>query len=276
MNALNVACGVYYINDSNWINVDWEANSSEVVQQNLLSPLNFNDNSFDFIYCSHFIEHIPAESANRFLSECNRLLRRNGVIRLVTPDFEKTCQEYLSQSRLGLKLNAEYVKFALIDQLVRTKPGGNVQLWRARASSNLELREFINHWTGYFSKASHTFSAIEPAAVGNRQSLTKNFFVPRLIKRRLIWTYCNFIVYLLPKWFRQQHVSLCRPGEKHLYIHDFSSIKSILEDSGFHDVTRVSASTTNSGRTDFLALDLDEAGKPRKGAESMYIEARAV
>lgn len=44
--------------------------------------------SVDGIYCSHMIEHLPKNVANWFLSECYRLLRPKGVLRIVTPDVD--------------------------------------------------------------------------------------------------------------------------------------------------------------------------------------------
>ena len=79
---------------------------------------------------------------------------------------------------------------------------------------------------------------------------------------------------LFPKWFRNQHIAFCRPGERHLYIFDFKSLKALMEEVGFVEILRSSAGSTIAGRNDFLRLDLDSNGNPRKGEESMYIEAR--
>ena len=69
--AVNLACGVYYINNQDWINVDWEANSPGVRKMNLSSTLEFDNAMFDFVYTSHFIEHLSLDASKRFLSECN-------------------------------------------------------------------------------------------------------------------------------------------------------------------------------------------------------------
>jgi hypothetical protein len=47
-----------------------------------------------------------------------------------------------------------------------------------------------------------------------------------------------------------------------------------MEKVGFIEILRSSAGSTITGRSDFLRLDLDSNGNPRKGEESMYIEAR--
>ncbi len=46
------------------------------------------DDSFDYIFSEHFIEHIKFEQAVFHLEECYRILKRGGKIRIVTPDLE--------------------------------------------------------------------------------------------------------------------------------------------------------------------------------------------
>jgi hypothetical protein len=47
-----------------------------------------------------------------------------------------------------------------------------------------------------------------------------------------------------------------------------------LENVGFVDIQRCQVSTSRFADFPFHVLDLDADGRPRKGAESMYIEAR--
>ncbi len=273
MTALNLACGVYYFDDPNWVNIDWEANTSKILQKNLFKPLEFADCTFDFIYTSHFIEHITLDAAKRLLQECHRLLRPNGVLRIVTPDFEKILEEYLLQKKLGFFQKAEYVKFTLTDQMTRNTPGGEIHHWLTLAKSDPALKEFMTTWSGSIAQSKEIDSIQNPILQSKTRNVRKFFTNSAIIRRRVIWRYCNLAVFLFPKWFRDQHVALCRPGERHIYMHDFSSLKSLLEDIGFDNVARVSPFTTRSNYPEITKLDLDSSGKPRKGEESMYIEA---
>src|SRR5689334_24256769 len=45
--------------------------------------------SFALIFSEHAIEHISEEAGLRFVSECFRVLRPGGVLRLTTPDLRK-------------------------------------------------------------------------------------------------------------------------------------------------------------------------------------------
>lgn len=276
MAALNLACGIYYVSDSDWINVDWEANSSAVLQMDLSKPLTFESETFDFIYTSHFIEHITYLQAERLLTECYRLLSPGGAIRIITPDFEKICREYLRQIDLGILQKSEYLKFTLIDQMVRNKPGGESGTWRALSLKDNDLRGFISHWSG----TPVGQGVIETLTESNITSLwiraEKVLKNPRRLKSYLMWKYFKMISLLFPKWFRRQHISFCRPGERHLYLFDFNSLKTLMEKIGFSEITRSAANSSITGRSDIFRLDLDSDEKPRKGAESMYVEARKI
>ena len=57
MKYLNIACGSSFIDETNWVNLDYKS-SKGVKRANLLNKLPFPDLTFDAIYCSHFIEHI--------------------------------------------------------------------------------------------------------------------------------------------------------------------------------------------------------------------------
>ena len=48
--------------------------------------LPYADNEVALIYCSHTLEHLEADSAQKFLSECKRVLRVGGVMRVALPN----------------------------------------------------------------------------------------------------------------------------------------------------------------------------------------------
>jgi predicted SAM-dependent methyltransferase len=50
--------------------------------------LPFTDNSIDAIFCEEVIEHIDLDLGKSLLSECKRILKRNGILRLATPDLD--------------------------------------------------------------------------------------------------------------------------------------------------------------------------------------------
>lgn len=50
--------------------------------------LEFEDNTFDFIYSEHVLEHFFLDEACDLLKECYRILKPNGVIRIIVPDAD--------------------------------------------------------------------------------------------------------------------------------------------------------------------------------------------
>lgn len=57
--------------------------------------LPFHTDEMQFVYCSHFIEHLPRDVAVIMLGEIFRILQPGGVVRLVTPDLHRIAMIYV-------------------------------------------------------------------------------------------------------------------------------------------------------------------------------------
>jgi SAM-dependent methyltransferase len=64
------------------------------VHHDLTYNVPFRSKSVDFIYSSHFIEHVPRESAIIMLNECYRALKAGGRLRLCVPDLSYAISLY--------------------------------------------------------------------------------------------------------------------------------------------------------------------------------------
>jgi hypothetical protein len=53
------------------------------------------DDTVDFLYCSHFLEHLSRGDGFTFLKECHRVIKQAGWIRLVCPDLRIIVGKYL-------------------------------------------------------------------------------------------------------------------------------------------------------------------------------------
>lgn len=62
---------------------------------NLAKGIPFQNGSVDVVYHSHLLEHLDRHVAHHFVTEAKRVLRPNGVVRIVVPDFEVLCRHYL-------------------------------------------------------------------------------------------------------------------------------------------------------------------------------------
>jgi predicted SAM-dependent methyltransferase len=80
-------------------------NVSPVVHD-LCKPLPFPDNAFSAIYASHVLEHLYRSQALALLSECKRVLKPGGILRLVVPDLQAMVAEYLSSKNNGSSKSA--------------------------------------------------------------------------------------------------------------------------------------------------------------------------
>lgn len=111
----------------------------------LYEGIPFNDNIFNVVYHSHFLEHLERDKAYFFLQECWRVLKDYGILRVVVPDLHKLILDYLSAYN-NLKKGKENAIEAhelsiinLIDQMVRNKPGGQMA-----KGKNVENKKHVN------------------------------------------------------------------------------------------------------------------------------------
>lgn len=94
---LHIGCGTNYIDG--WINID--NNSDKNIKKldfmwDLRNPLPFRENSVDFVYNEHFLEHLTAEEGIKALQEFKNILKPGGVLRVAMPDLEDVINIYLN------------------------------------------------------------------------------------------------------------------------------------------------------------------------------------
>ena len=255
-NKINLACGDNYIVSNEWLNVDFESNSKSVKKINLLKKLPFPDNSFEIIYSSHFIEHIDYNQVDSFLSECSRILKPGGSIRIVTPDFEKLCKFYLNYLEKKEFEKKEFLMFQILDQLVRKKGGGGLRSKINNYKSNKEMLKFINYWNGEDIKA-----------------LSKKKFAEKVYKK-FFNLYIKLILIFLPKSFKMSNMSLTDIGEKHQWLWDFDSLSKKIANANLYEIKKKTFNETDINNLELKDLDYINEDTPRKGHNSMYIEAK--
>ncbi len=71
-----------------WLNCDIEPLSTKVAYINVTKKFPLKDNTFDYVYSEHMIEHINHKDGLLMLNECFRILKPNGIIRITTPDID--------------------------------------------------------------------------------------------------------------------------------------------------------------------------------------------
>mgnify|MGYP000914503847 CR=1 FL=1 len=89
---LNVGCGS--VKFPGWVNIDIEPNADLVVD--LRNGLPLKDNTADFIYNEHFIEHLSFEDGEKAVKEFYRVLKGGGVLRIATPELNYIIEKYVN------------------------------------------------------------------------------------------------------------------------------------------------------------------------------------
>lgn len=91
---LNLACGDMILDG--YINCDLYNPKAEIKCD--VKNLPFEDNTFEYIFASHIIEHFDFYEAFDVLKEWYRVLKPGGVIHIETPDLYNTCQKFIKLS----------------------------------------------------------------------------------------------------------------------------------------------------------------------------------
>lgn len=117
---LNIGCGNTCFDG--WFNIDL---TSEKANMKLDVRKSLPFNNISLIYCEHFIEHLTKQEAHKFIKDCYRILKPNGVIRIATFDLDTlidNChsmndkwRESCEVKRLGLdgcRTKAEFLNLA--------------------------------------------------------------------------------------------------------------------------------------------------------------------
>lgn len=69
-----------------WIGLDYSRSGKNIYPVNLLFPLPFKNNLIDEILAEHILEHFHVDDIASILTECHRILKVGGVIRIISPD----------------------------------------------------------------------------------------------------------------------------------------------------------------------------------------------
>jgi SAM-dependent methyltransferase len=115
MSNINLGCGSQILDG--WINVDYSLGAKlakipmfpllnkglnmfsmewdkRIFLHDLRKPFPWGDATADNIYSSHTLEHLSRDEGKNFLTECHRVLKPNGLIRILVPDLTSVVDRY--------------------------------------------------------------------------------------------------------------------------------------------------------------------------------------
>ena len=118
-----------------WTNIKFSVlpfpSTKYVLSCDIRRPLPYLDSTFDAVYTNHVLEHLTPAEGLFFVSELFRVLKPGCICRVVVPDLERNCREYLkclddySSNPSGENIQKHHwAVLDLIDQMIRDKSGG--------------------------------------------------------------------------------------------------------------------------------------------------------
>ncbi len=272
MKLLNIGCGKTFHKD--WINIDVSPSAPGVIQFDLRRGLVFPDASFDAVYHSHVLEHLKLPEARNLIDECFRVLKPNGILRVVVPDLESIARSYLDaleKVQSGLQEaepNYDWMMLELYDQVTRSFRGG--EMLKYLRQPKLQNKDFIRARVG---REVETLWQDQPT---NYQKL----LMQKIRYQKPSWfvqQVRNFLACLLVnviagKRSRQafQEGLFRNSGEIHHWMYDRFSLQRMMEQSGFVEVKVCHAN--DSRIVDFKKYNLDVINGELRKPDSLYME----
>lgn len=94
---LNLGAGPIW-SAANWVTLDHKLkyNTTTAIAGNGLD-IDLPDESCEIVFCSHVFEHIPHVHLPLVLAEINRILKPDGILRILTPDLAKVAKAYVEK-----------------------------------------------------------------------------------------------------------------------------------------------------------------------------------
>lgn len=260
MKLLNLGCGSRFHKD--WVNVNITATAKGIIAYNLLRGIPFDNNSFDVVYHSHFLEHLSKTDGFNLIKECYRVLKPGGIIRIATPDLEqiiKNYSRYLRQSLAKDKLaefRYDFTMIELFDQCVRNFNGG--ELGKLYGSGKLPDPNFVYQRTGFKPQ------------INTVQGLT-NFF--KLLPSLSVNIKDLILKIILGKEYKYYELGKFRlSGEIHQWLYDRYSLKRLLIQNKFKNIRVCKATESKIPNWNSYHLDIDE-DKIISKPDSIFMEA---
>ncbi len=277
---LNLGCGQRY--NSNWVNIDSTAQSEYVIVHNLSKGIPAATDSCDVVYHSHLLEHFSKDDAPKFLRECFRVLRPEGILRIAVPDLEAITLYYLDaleQASTGAThgdANYDWMLLELFDQTVRSQSGGAMSVYLNR--EDIPNKDFIIKRLGTEAKGL-IVSGKRQRQIDGHNTSTSNSVLEKLVKP--FYRYIRYSGYrreflfkaLLGKEYETLQLGRFRQqGEIHQWMYDRYSLQRLLKQCGFTRIVQRTATTSYILDWSSFNLDTEADGSIYK-PDSLFMEA---
>lgn len=269
---LNAGCGGIY--STEWNNMDLQP-SRHVVRHDIRKPLPYPDCGFDAVYSSHVLEHLTFEDGKCFMREMYRVCKPGGICRIVVPDYEEACRQYLHWLEAALAGPTtrtiqcyRWAVIELIDQCVRDKSGG--KMGETLRSGDFD-EEYVRQRNGdqfasYYSSTEKrmTTETSLGASVGLRNRIKRSPLGPWV---RVVLAVIHSVLYRT-----RREPGPRNSGEVHRWMYDRLSLRLLMEEVGFAVVKVKSFDESDIHDWCRYRLDASEYGHRSRKPDSLYME----
>jgi predicted SAM-dependent methyltransferase len=249
--------------------VDMDSYNKEVISSNLLKNFPFHDEEFEVLYHSNVLEHFPYDKAPGFIKECYRVLKQDGVIRIVVPDLENIVDEYkkclnevLRNPSKETEANYDWIMMELFDQTVRNYSGGN--MLKFYQQETMVNEQYVINRIGHVASSvrAKVKSGIKETYIDQAREL--GFIASSKIVLNKV------LSLILGEKYKVGQFRMT--GEIHMWMYDRYSLSRILKNSGFRDIKIKNAFESDIPNWSSYELDVKEgiAYDPI----SLFIEAK--
>ena len=110
-NVIKLQLGCWKNIKKGWLNTDKSISGclGGAIYMDVRKRFLLPDESVDFVYSEHLIEHLTFPEVNNMLNECYRVMKRGGIIRIATPNLNFLVDLYLHPEK---DINKRYVELA--------------------------------------------------------------------------------------------------------------------------------------------------------------------
>ena len=91
---LNLGSGPRGKASQSWVNIDGYPDKNVHFLVDVSRPLPFDSETFDGVFSEHVLEHFSYEGGISILKEVFRLLKPDGILRIIVPDAERLVRSY--------------------------------------------------------------------------------------------------------------------------------------------------------------------------------------
>lgn len=272
---LNLGCGARF--HPAWTNVDLASADPRVLEHDIRRPLPFDDGTFEAVYHSHVLEHLPPDDGRALLAECFRVLRPGGIVRVVVPDLESIARQYLAtleraaEGDVAAHADHHWMTIEMLDQLVRGESGGQMKHWLC--DPRIPNRPFVEERVG--SELANMAGTVTARPATKKRNPFRSpvgrlrRFIGRV--RKDLSRTARSVLAGPQADAAYREAAFRQSGEVHRWMYDRVSLSRVLEEAGFQAMTVATAISSRIAR--FADYELDSVGGRVRKPDSLFVEA---